>query len=754
MSDYDFSSLNDKEFENLSIDLLARHLNSRVERFKSGKDRGVDGRFYSSNGDEAIIQCKHWIKSGLAALLRSLKKTEADKVKALKPKRYIFVTSLELSRANKIEIRKLLSPYVLRESDIFGNEDLNDTLSRYPEVEKKYYKLWISSTNVLQTMLNAAIVGRSKHKLEEIVGDSNRYVVTQSHDQAMVKLEKSHSIIITGAPGVGKTTLADQLCQFYSAKGYEFCVIESSLTEAEQIYREDSSQQVFYFDDFLGRNFLLALNSHQDSQVINFIKRIERDKKKRFILTSRSNVLNQGKRLSDLFEIKKIDRNEYELSISLLTDIDKAKILYNHIWFSDLADEYVDEIYKNKKYLKIINHKNFNPRLISFITDSDRLSATQPEGYWQYIENTLSNPKDIWRSVFEAQADDICRHIVIAVSLHGTSLREDSLERLFSEISSSTLTSNSTSSYDSVLRMLVGALLNRSIFNTNEASYNIFDPSIADFVISNYLNDTNYIDALLICLKTPHSISNLAGLMKSGAVSEKKYFKLIRSQLIKISAVIDNEENYSYALRLLACASRSSIVIDEKLRECIEIIAQSALPYGPRSYDVDYYSFIEWAYSLGYISAIDPTFKQRLTNWVFENEYDVEVFIPMSKLVVAIDDPPSDLTAEIKENYISYLSEEITNDVIEYDIYDDVYDTDDYNESKITSYVNDRFSELAIAFEQHDVEYVSGKCNVQEVIDSNIEKSMNDDHQYEVYREGRYNMAHEAAIIDDLFDRS
>ncbi|HHO2115021.1 TPA: hypothetical protein ACRUFK_001740, partial [Aeromonas hydrophila] len=79
--------------------------------------------------------------------------------------------------------------------------------------------------------------------------------------------------------------------------------------------------------------FLLALDSHQDSHVINFIKRIERDKKKRFILTSRSNILNQGKRLSDLFDIKNVNRNEYELSISSLTDIDKAKILYNHIWF-------------------------------------------------------------------------------------------------------------------------------------------------------------------------------------------------------------------------------------------------------------------------------------------------------------------------------------------------------------------------------------------------------------------------------------
>lgn len=46
MSSYDFSSLNDKEFESLCSDLLTCHLGERVERFKPGRDGGVDGRFF------------------------------------------------------------------------------------------------------------------------------------------------------------------------------------------------------------------------------------------------------------------------------------------------------------------------------------------------------------------------------------------------------------------------------------------------------------------------------------------------------------------------------------------------------------------------------------------------------------------------------------------------------------------------------------------------------------------------------------
>jgi len=753
MSDYNFSSLNDKEFEDLSADLLTCHLGTRVERFKTGPDGGADGRFFSASGDEVIVQCKHWIKSGLPALMKSIEKTEAKKVKKLNPKRYVFVTSLELSRANKIKIKNIFSPHILNDSDIFGNQDLNDILSRNSDVERKHYKLWISSSNALQSILNSAIIGRSRHKLEEIIEESNRYVVTENHTRAMEKLEKIHSIIITGAPGVGKTTLADQLSQFYTAKGYNFCFIENSLNEAEQIYREDS-YQVFYFDDFLGSNFLLALGFHQDSLVINFIKRVEKDKKKRFILTSRSNILNQGKWLSDLFEIKKVNRNEYELSISSLTDMDKAKILYNHIWFGDLSEEYIDQIYKDRRYLEIISHKNFNPRLISFITDHQRLSDIRAEKYWGYINSTLSNPKDIWRNVFDVQVYDICRHIVVAVSLHGKPMVEESLKRLYSGLASSDWVVKPTKNYDTVLRLLVGALLNRSVINGGRISYDLFNPSIVDFVISNYLSDFGYIDKLLMCLRTPESISNLKSLIASGIIKEVYYFDLLESQLLNLSKEKNGCEIDEYKLRILSCASSLSMTPNESVVDYIRILVKSALRSGPNSFGVDYFEFVRWAYALGLISADDPTFKNQLRDWVFEYKKDMSEFIPISKLVVAIDIPTSSLTIKLKEQYVNYLSEGITGDVIEAGILDSVYDADDYDYSAISEYVESRFVELAIAFDEADTELVCGNCDVDEIIQSNTDSAKHDDLQYEAYKDEGYSTLSVSDAIDDLFDRS
>jgi len=135
MNEYDFSKLNDKEFESLSIDLLSRVENRRIERFKPGKDAGVDGRFFIKEGSEVIIQCKHWYKSGFNSLISHLKNDELYKIRKLQPKRYILVTSLELSRQNKKTIKGLLTPYILSESDVYGREDLNDLISRNADIE-------------------------------------------------------------------------------------------------------------------------------------------------------------------------------------------------------------------------------------------------------------------------------------------------------------------------------------------------------------------------------------------------------------------------------------------------------------------------------------------------------------------------------------------------------------------------------------------------------------------------------------------
>ena len=103
-----------------------------------------------------------------------------------------------------------------------GKEDLNDLFSKFPEVEQRHCKLWLTSTNVLKLIINSGIIGRSRFTLEEIKQESSKYVLTKNHEKAISKLNENHSVIITGAPGIGKSTLAHQICLYYVAQEFEF----------------------------------------------------------------------------------------------------------------------------------------------------------------------------------------------------------------------------------------------------------------------------------------------------------------------------------------------------------------------------------------------------------------------------------------------------------------------------------------------------------------------------------------------------
>ena len=127
--EYFLSKLNDREFESLAGDIISKHLNLNVEKFKVGRDDGVDGRFWIGN-KEGILQCKHYWKTGYKGLIGKLKKEEVDKVKKLNPNKYLFITSVPLSRKNKKEIFSIFSPYIKSESDVWGEDALNTFLSK------------------------------------------------------------------------------------------------------------------------------------------------------------------------------------------------------------------------------------------------------------------------------------------------------------------------------------------------------------------------------------------------------------------------------------------------------------------------------------------------------------------------------------------------------------------------------------------------------------------------------------------------
>ncbi len=154
MAEYTFETLSSTEFEHLARDLLQAEWGIRLESFKPGRDEGIDLRYARSDDGATIVQCKQYARSGFHALLRDLKK-EVLKVERLAPERYVVVTSVGLSPANKRDVATLFP--ATREDDVYGQDDLNNLIGLHPEVEEQHPKLFLSSIPVLERVIGRAM---------------------------------------------------------------------------------------------------------------------------------------------------------------------------------------------------------------------------------------------------------------------------------------------------------------------------------------------------------------------------------------------------------------------------------------------------------------------------------------------------------------------------------------------------------------------------------------------------------------------
>lgn len=750
---YDFSQLNDKEFEIFATDLLAVFFGERIERFKPGRDGGVDGRFFSNENREVVLQCKHYLKTGYRGLISKLIHEEKQKVKKLNPNKYIFITSLPLSRDNKKEIKTIFSPYIQRDNDIFGQEDLNDLLARHPHVEENHFKLWISSTTVFNRIINNAIKGRSEHELEQIQKKSYKYVQTETYGKALSILKSNHVLIISGEPGIGKTTLAENICLYFSSKDYEFIDIEDSLSEAENIYTR-GKKQIFYFDDFLGSNYFEAITNKKDSHIIKFIGRIKNDSTKLLVLTSRTNILNSGVLHSSIFSNKDIQKDEYLLTIKSLTQIDRAKILYNHIWFSELTEEFVDEIYENRRYIEIIKHQNYNPRLVEFITDVSRIGTSNSDDYWGYIEETLHNPKDIWCNCFKVQNNAYVRNLVNLTVFNGGQITESELREGFNrliQLDTLSNTSHTEKDFSSTSQLATKSFLKRDR-NTEEAFYSLFNPSISDYILSEYCRDIGKLSSIYRSLGTVQSLRQLVSLGEEGMITEGHMIKLRDSVF---GEALNGDRNYDYLI-----FASDMVCMDETKKEGIlrvmrKIIDQPA----PIAEFSKFLSLLT-----NYFDDLSLSSYRFLLSSISNRYLDETEINELAKFTTFCDIDDEDVLNELKISLEMFIGEELDTRKAEIDLSELVdvycgeygdedisYDSDDI-ESELSSIADsvlenfqlDVFGKLDI-----QVESIVAEVNIDEMVNEYLSSQVEPD--YDDYRSQAVN---EEQDIDDLFERS
>ncbi len=496
MGNYDFHTINDKDFEELSLDLLNAEFALGLQRFKPGKDKGIDLRFSTKdNPNHLVVQAKHYRGSGFAQLKWVLSHKELAKIEKLKPDRYIITTSLQLSPQEKDDLVKILSPYLATANDIFSQDDLNDLLSKHATIEKKHFKLWFSGTNVLQNMLDRAVEGRSRHLLERMEERINFYVVTSRLGEAISILDSEKVLLILGQPGVGKTTLAEVILLEKARQGNAVHCVET-IREAESVFAIDNTPQVFYFDDFLGSNYLeLVSPNRQESEIVRFVDRVRTSPNKWLVLTSRTVIVGHALQKLDKFRRSMLGDKPFELKVEDYDDYEKAAILYNHLYFRNVSSAHRKGVVNNTFYKQIINHQNYSPRIVDFISEPRRIANLSARDYATFVLSHLDEPAEIWRHSFENQIGYFERCLLFTLFSFDSSVPERKLIEAFQarltyekQVNNHTTTADQ---FNECIAVLLGGfvhaeLYDSDLFTENEKGryFSLSDPSLADFLLS------------------------------------------------------------------------------------------------------------------------------------------------------------------------------------------------------------------------------------------------------------------------------
>ena len=439
----DFGELSEPDFVQLMGDLLGAEWKMRLHRFPRGRDGGVDlqgfgptaAPLHLAEASELVVQCKHRPRDVLRDLRRELAR-EAQKDIVKQADRYILVTSARLTRANKREIASNIYGGGISENDVLGREDVDDLLRNHPEVLRTNMKMFLASGSHLQVFLNQAEHINSAEFSRRLLQLQRTFVETDVVKQALAMLESSRICILSGPPGVGKTTTASILLLRYMAEGWQPVVATSEVRELEVQFLP-GVKQVLFFDDFLGQAGKEAiLGRGEDSSLVRLMRAVERDPNRVLILTTRDYRLKKAQQAYEQLSYPVFESSRLTVRLDGLSEDDRVHILRNQLHYSPMGALVDESIDLAGRFTEIVRHRNYNPRVIEMTIEAEvRCSGFKSVGpresgwdcgaessitgnphldMFKVLEDALESPAKLWRHILWEQLSTLQLEILIS----------------------------------------------------------------------------------------------------------------------------------------------------------------------------------------------------------------------------------------------------------------------------------------------------------------------------------------------------
>lgn len=496
---HDFSNLSPADFEDLVHDLLEAEWAMPLECFKTGRDQGIDLRYAPASGGSIIVQCKHYLETGFSGLRRDLRVEELLKVQRLMPERYVVATAVPLLVEHKDKILKDLAPFVREAGDIIGGDEISALLRKHPKVETAHHKLWLTSTAVLQRVLHAADRCKTEFRIDRIRKALPIYVQSPAYDRALEILDHENVLIISGLPGVGKTTLAEMLIYAHMADGYTPAIIEDHVKEGRRLF-DRQARTIFYFDDFLGETFLgdrkTEVGRNHDEALLEFMEQV-RDSNSRFILTTREHILSSALLRSERLAHSSLAEDRFILELGYYGRAERARILYNHVHFNDLPADHRAELNRDDFFLEIVDHEHFNPRVIRWLTNYSSLKAVPAKGYRRHVQALLDDPAEVWRHAFEHELSRASRYLLLVLYTASYNINATDLRPIFEHLYGYAARRYNLQAGPGDFNRALRELDNAFITIDRHRDIRFLNPSIRDYLASVLLASINDIEDII-----------------------------------------------------------------------------------------------------------------------------------------------------------------------------------------------------------------------------------------------------------------
>jgi len=486
----------------------------------------------------------------LATLKRVLEREERPKIDRVNPARYILCTSVGLTPANKAQLVGVLQAQCQSTQDIFGCDDLNALLRDHPEVEKQHHKLWLTSATLLEKILrNAAAVWNDMVRAE-IERKLSLYVQTDAFNRAMAILKQHHYVIISGIPGIGKTTLAQVLVTHFIDHDYDLVAARESAREAFDAF-DSRRKQIICYDDFLGRSsFADRFAKNEEYGLLRLLAEVTKSKSKRAILTTREYILQEARQHYELLSGPELNVPKCIIELESYTRAQRARILYNHLYFSDLPPEYAEAVVGRRGYRRIVDHDNYSPRVIEWMTSALGAAHASPDEYPDLFLSNLDNPSRLWKHAFEHQLAPDARLLLLVLTTFGDDVDIAHLETAWSFArcgAGGTAPGEEHLRFLSALRQLDGSFVRTQRIGQDTA-VSTHNPSIRDFLAQRIGADARLAEELLGKAVYFEQVAMLVQLDPDGKRAKT------------VSGLVRDSPTLRSAIERTICASRATLL--------------------------------------------------------------------------------------------------------------------------------------------------------------------------------------------------